>query len=279
MNEERPNMPEGEEVRLRNAVRSLGRIEADPDFQRRLRADFVSGRILESAPRHDVRRKVLPFPLPAWGWAAAAILVVGVLSGVLGSVRRTSWTIMETRGSGEIVAQGTPLAVSNAAALEERIAAGGRVETRGDAELDLLGDESVALGVAPGTDLELLRPPARWFGRSAQIQLFAGELNVVTGPAFPGARLAVHTPEGMVELTGTAVAVYRDSTLTCICVLEGTAAIGADATHLEDVPAGKRKVLFADSRPPVVLDIEPQHASHLQSFLDRARPRLTPHQP
>jgi len=273
MNQNRPDMPGKEEERIRSALRSLEHSDADPGFQERLRADFVSGRIQEAASGRARQAKIVGLP-SRWRWAAAAVLVVGVFAAIFGLSRRTSWEIMDVRGTGEVVAQGSPIPASDTARLGARLGAGGRLETRGDAELNLVGGDAVALGVAPGTDVQIQRPPARWLGRSTRLRLFAGELRIVTGPDFPGATLVVHTPEGMVRLTGTAVAVYRDPTLTCICVLEGTAAIGVDAEHLEDVPPGKRKVMFADEREPVVLDIEPQHKTDLQEFIDRARPQL-----
>ena len=75
--------------------------------------------------------------------------------------------------------------------------------------------------------------------------------------------------EGRTEITGTAVAVLKMPELTCVCVLEGTASIGRDADHLDAVPAGMRKVMFADGRPPLVVAIEPSHAERLRAFVAR----------
>jgi hypothetical protein len=278
MKNEGRNTPEREEERLRGALRSLERVDAGAEFQRRLRADFTSGRILETARTRRRQASILPFRgRSAWRWAAAAVLVVAL--GVSSLARRTSWEVMNARGAGEVVVQGSAVPIADADALGPLLAAGGRLETRGDVELDLLGDDSLALGLAPGTAVQIQRPPARWFGRNTEVRVFAGEVRLLTGPEFPGAHLVLRTPEGMVRVTGTAVAVYRDSTLTCVCVLEGTAAIGVDAENLDDVPAGKRKVLFADSRDPVILDIAPQHEKDLQAFVERARPRFTARQP
>jgi ferric-dicitrate binding protein FerR (iron transport regulator) len=274
MNGNRTDRPDRDEERIRRALRSLERLDADPDFERRLRADFVSGRIGErAAPPSPEGKRLVPFP-SAWRWAAAAVLLLGLFGALLGTARRTAWSLLEPRGTGNVVVRGRSIPVTDTAVLGRLLAAGARFETRGDAELDLRGNDALAIGVAPGTDIQIQRPPARWLSRVTQIRLFAGELRILTGPRFPGARLVVHTPEGIVRITGTAVAVYRDSTVTCVCVLEGAAAIGVDGEHLDSVPAGKRKVMFADAREPVILDIEPQHRKDLQAFIDRSRPRF-----
>ena len=98
-----------------------------------------------------------------------------------------------------------------------------------------------------------------------------GELRIKTGPGFRGAELQILTTEGRIEITGTVVSVYKGEGFTCVCVLEGTAKIGMDKADLEEIPAGMRKVMFADGRPPMVTEIQPQHEAGLMEFEERYR--------
>ena len=89
------------------------------------------------------------------------------------------------------------------------------------------------------------------------------------GPGFPGHQLRVQTSEGYIEVTGTAVSVYKSKDFTCVCVLEGKARIGKDEARMENVAGGLSKVMFSGDRPSVVHAIEPQHKEELLEFLDR----------
>jgi ferric-dicitrate binding protein FerR (iron transport regulator) len=79
----------------------------------------------------------------------------------------------------------------------------------------------------------------------------------------------VQTAEGNTEITGTAVSVYKGNDFTCVCVLEGTARIGKDEAHMENVAGGLSKVMFSGDQPSIVHAIEPQHKEELLKFLDR----------
>ena len=89
---------------------------------------------------------------------------------------------------------------------------------------------------------------------------------ILTGPRFRGGHLVVTTGEGAIEITGTLVSVFRDESVTCVCVHEGTASVGIDEADMEPIPAGKRKVMFADGSPSMVTDIAPPHRDHLIEF-------------
>jgi ferric-dicitrate binding protein FerR (iron transport regulator) len=83
--------------------------------------------------------------------------------------------------------------------------------------------------VAPGTDLTLPASAGRWFGRATRASVANGEVRITTGTGFHGARLAVETPEAMVQVTGTTLAVICEPTGTCVCVLEGSVRVAAQA--------------------------------------------------
>src|SRR5687768_1619740 len=78
----------------------------------------------------------------------------------------------------------------------------------------------------------------RSFGRRGAVSEFvSGETRVTSGAGFGGARLRFRTPEAHVEVTGTTLAVIRDSVATCVCVFEGTVSIGTRPDALAPVEA------------------------------------------
>jgi hypothetical protein len=97
----------------------------------------------------------------------------------------------------------------------------------------------------------------------------AGETKIKTGPGFPGTELHILTTEGRTELVGSIVSVYKGDGYTCVCVLNGTAQVGADEEHLEEISRGMLKIMFGDGSPPIVTDIASQHEAELEKFDDR----------
>ncbi|MFT5234181.1 MAG: ferric-dicitrate binding protein FerR (iron transport regulator), partial [Candidatus Krumholzibacteriia bacterium] len=98
------------------------------------------------------------------------------------------------------------------------------------------------------------------------VNVHRGEFRIKTGPDFAGRQITMTTSEGQVEIIGTTIAVFKNDDVTCVCVLEGTASIGKDDEHMDPVPAGMRKVMFADGRDPVIIPIEPAHEASLIDF-------------
>jgi ferric-dicitrate binding protein FerR (iron transport regulator) len=137
--------------------------------------------------------------------------------------------------------------------------------------LDLLLDDRLLLALDEGADVTVPVPPEHGAGIPLVSEVHHGELRIKTGPGFPGTELHILTSEGRTEIVGTVVSVYKGEDFTCVCVLEGTASIGADEARLEKIPQGMRKVMFGDGRPPLVTEIEPQHEAGLLEFEDRYR--------
>ena len=98
------------------------------------------------------------------------------------------------------------------------------------------------------------------------VTVHRGEYRIKTGPDFEGREIVMTTTEGQVEIIGTTIAVFKNDDLTCVCVLEGTASIGKDDDHMDAVPAGMRKVMFADGREPLLIPIESAHEASLIDF-------------
>lgn len=257
-----------DEERARKALGSLPLVDADPAFRQRLKADFVAGRLeggRESAPRRRPARRGLFRPgllVPAA--VAAILLLVALLN------RGPALELADVTGAGTITVDGQEFAAGDRDGLERAIRPGSRIELSDSVVLDVLYEETAAFRIASAT-ATIPHAPGRWFGKSLACALENGEYQVLTGPAFPGIDLTVETPEGLIEVTGTLVSVVRDESGTCVCVHEGEANVGVGEGDLEAIPAGKRKVMFADGRPPIVTPIAPPHRDHLIEFEARYR--------
>ncbi len=172
-------------------------------------------------------------------------------------------------GKGKITVNGQVVDSDASGRLAELIQPRARIQVSEGTELDLLGGDVILFELASGSDATIPDRPRRWFTKPLESVLYEGELRLRTGPGFPGHQLRVQTSEGYIEVTGTAVSVYKSKDFTCVCVLEGTARIGKDEARMENVAGGLSKVMFSGDRPSVVHAIEPQHKEELLKFLDR----------
>lgn len=259
-----------DEERARGTIRSLPRVEADPDFRERLKADFVAGRLGETAPddargafgRRSSGRRV---PKPSWRrliLPASIAVIVGIFM-LLNAAPAP--VVTDVTGDGTVTIEGQKFPTTDINAIAGAIRPGVHIELSAGVELDLVYGTAMAVQVSPGS-ATIPAGPARWFGRAVECRLEIGEMAILTGPRFRGGHLVVTTGEGAIEITGTLVSVFRDTAVTCVCVHEGTASVGIDAADMEPIPSGKRKVMFADGSPPLVTDIAPPHRDHLIEF-------------
>jgi ferric-dicitrate binding protein FerR (iron transport regulator) len=246
-----------EERKVREAVRALPEPQADPAFRRALAREFASGRF---TPR---RRRVVPVPRrTAWEWIAlpalaAALLVLAFLN------RGPGWEVLAAPTGAPITVGGQAVPAD---ALAARLARGGSITVPAGESLTVRHPSGVVFEAAAGTAFTLPAPPGKWFRRGMSGRVDRGELMVLTGPPFAGRSLSVTTPEGTTDIVGTVFSVVRMPDLTCVCVLRGEARVGRDAAHMDAIPSGRRKVMFADGRPPMLDAIEPTHAGHLAVF-------------
>jgi ferric-dicitrate binding protein FerR (iron transport regulator) len=229
------------ERRVQDAVRALPRPSAPPAYRARLKREFVSGAIAR-------RPSALPSrpAFAAWWVPAAAAAALFVLAYALNPGPR--WTV-ESRGSGVAVIDGRPIPLSDRAAVTSALEKGGSVRLA-QGTLELMAPRHLAIEITPGTDATLPPVERRWFGRRIQATVRSGEIRITTGQAFHGARLAVATPEARVEVTGTTLAVIRESVGTCVCVMEGRVRMGTAGSAMLAVDAGRRRFFFNDGRPP-----------------------------
>jgi len=261
---DRNDKPAPDEQRVREAIRDLGRVRADPAFRERLKRGFVSGAIRR--PKAPAQPRF--FPLPAWQFAALMLAAVAVWL-LIQFFPGPSWKIQAVLGKGWITVNDERVDAREPGLLAHLVLPGARVQVGGEALLDLRGGDALLLELAGGSDVTLPAAPRSWFAKPLECFLHAGEIRLRTGPEFAGQRLAVRTAEGTTEITGTTVSVYKGDGFTCVCVLEGTARIGKDAAHMQDVSAGLRKVMFSGDRASEISDIEPHHEEELLRFEER----------
>ena len=254
-----------EQVAARDAVRGLREVTADPVFRSRLAREFASGhftphRVLEPERPSRVAAFLRWAYVPA---AAAALLAVVFLWN-----RGPAWEVAGTSPGGTLSINGETVSVGDSDRLDALLRPGAEIALSPRTELTLRTPGTLAIQLAPGTAMTLPGRPHRWFPRTLRTDIDAGEARFLTGPRFAGRTLVMATPEGHAEITGTVVSVLRDPAMgaTCVCVMEGTARIGADEADMEPVPKGMRKVMFADGRDPMVVAILPEHRDGLIRF-------------
>lgn len=236
-----------------DAVRGLPPIRPEAAYRAGLKAAFARGEIAERGASAESEPSILPLPFPGrhrlWtGIAVAAALVIAVLTGILN--QGPAWRIAGVRGQGSILLDGSPISIEDPSLVGRRIPTGVRVEVTNAAELDLRADGVIALQCTGGTDLILPPSPPRWFARRALLHVQQGEIRAMTGPVFKGARLEITTPDAAIAVTGTTFAVILERTGTCVCVYEGTVAVGPRGTSPAPVSSGNLRYVFRDGRPP-----------------------------
>ncbi len=258
--------PTAEEKRVSDLVRSLPRAEADTGFRDRLKADFVAGRLGDTTE---------PSPQPARGrkgWIRvlipAALAIVMAFAIVFNAGPKLE--LSDVTGDGTITVDGKVFQTTDREAIADAIKPGASIVLSEGVDIDLVYDQttvfqlSSATATIPGT-------PGRWFVKSTEARVEMGELRILTGPGFRGGSLSIKSPEGEIVITGTLVSVFRDGAVTCVCVHEGTASVGINAGDMQDIPAGQRKVMFADGTPPKITPIAPPHMDHLVEFENKYR--------
>ncbi|HEY2955620.1 MAG TPA: FecR domain-containing protein [Candidatus Eisenbacteria bacterium] len=263
-----------EEERARAAVRRLAPPAAPAAWRARLKHEFASGALASAPPR----AAVLPLPLhrrPAFHWALLPVAAAAALVAASALNQAPRWELISSRGDGIAVIDGVPVPVNHADDLARRLRPGARLRLPESAELAIASRGQIAMEITPGTDLTLPEPPGRWFGRHARAGIAVGDLRVTTGRGFRGARLEIETPEAMVEVTGTTLAVICEPAGTCVCVLEGhvMVAVRGESTRAE-VGAGRRRFVFNDARPPESASIRPVEDVMLRQLRTQRGPEM-----
>jgi len=268
MNAERPDPVTPEAARAREALRSLAPPRADPAFRERLKRDFVTGRIGE--------RRVLEMPATwhrrlAWrlALAPAALTLLAVAAWMVD--RGPGWTVMSTQGEGAAIVDGAPVPLASRDELGRRLRPGATLAVPAGAEIELASTSGLVVQVTGGTEFRLPPTPGRWLRRRVTGAVRHGEIRVTTGRAFAGALLRLDTPEAVVEVTGTTLAVICEPAGTCVCVYDGLVRVGPRGEGMDGVPNGRRRFVFNDGRPPESAEIRPAENVELGMFRDSRR--------
>lgn len=260
------------------AVRNLPPAQADPKFRKDLRAKFMSGAIAAPPERTAPERPEMPaLPprrqvWPVWaGLAAAAMLAVALLTV---ANRGPAWEVVSGTGLGLAVIDGQDVSLVD---LPDGypIQGGSEITLSPDAGLVLRLDGTALVELTGGTAGQVPGSPGRWWGREVSGRVDFGELRFKSGDSFPGSVVHLTTPEGQVEIRGTLVSVQRDSTGTCVCVLEGTVLAGTSDADLEPITPGYRKVM-PSGQPPFIDESKPMHRDGVVAFDNLHGSRLKP---
>jgi hypothetical protein len=248
--------------RVAAAVRALPAEPPGAGFRAAMRERFVSGR--EPGRARAPRRPGLWFglrPLEIALGSAAILMVASLGMTVLNA--GPGWRVAPGPPvSGNVIVDDEPIPVNDLASLDESLRPESHIVWDGDGDLMLRTAGGVVIAVLPGTEVHLPAPPRRWFARSAQGRVERGEIRVLTGPRFHGAAMAISTPQSMVRITGTALAVICEPGVTCVCVYEGTVLVtdraqGGAPAPPTPVPAGQRRTVFAEGRPTEQAEMRP----------------------
>jgi ferric-dicitrate binding protein FerR (iron transport regulator) len=271
MKADRPTPMTAEEARAREALRALAPARAEPAFRERLKRDFVTGRIGE--------RRALEWPVAwprrlAWRLALAPAALALIAIAMWTTDRGPGWAVLAARGEGEARVNGTPVPLASREALARGLRPGTRLSVPAGASLELASASGLVIEITGGTELIVPGTPGRWLRRRVSGALRHGEVRVTTGPAFAGALLRLGTPEAVVEVTGTTLAVICEPAGTCVCVYEGVVKVGPPGAGMEPVPQGRRRYVFKDGRPPESAAIRPVEGVALARFRDGRRAYL-----
>ena len=268
--------PTPDQQRASDAVLSLRLRGATPALRARLKDEFTTGSITSGLERFRMRG------VPSIGrfaggwvqptaWALAASLIVMT---VLGLNRGPSWQVKNVSGVGIVVVGNVPIPLNHTEQLAAALRPGVKIHVPPGAELEVMAKGQIAMVLIAGTEFELPATPGRWFARDVAANLAHGQLRITTGPRFHGARLAVHTPEADVAVTGTTLAVICEPNGTCVCVLDGHVDVGARGGEMTVVDQGRRRFVFNDGRDPEVDEMRPVEREKLGMFRDAMGPGL-----
>jgi ferric-dicitrate binding protein FerR (iron transport regulator) len=279
--------PVSREGRLaEHAVRQLQTPVASNAFRARLRAAFVTP--VASAVAEAAAREAASSPAPRAGgrrarrWTIAGAIAAVLLAIVLlqlGGPAPDEWAVTAIGGSsaGSIRIDGRDRAIASLRGDGLTLSAGSRIELPESTTIELRSSGVLVLETAPGSWFSLPRSRRGSGGDAAPLvgRIEHGEVRYVTGPGFAGRTLLIESLEATVEVVGTTFSVIRDSTGTCVCVESGRVRIDAPGGKGGwEVPAGRRRQVFDDSRPSQESPLRPGEAMKLQMFRDRSLPEL-----
>jgi hypothetical protein len=207
-------------------------------------------------------------------WLAAAAVLAVTATILPFAERGPSWQVAGPVAEGTVEVDG--VVVPRAQLAERALRPGTRIRLLAGPDVELVLPGTVALQITPGTEMTLPGLPRLLRRRGLVSEFLSGEARVTSGAGFAGARLRFRTPEAHVEMSGTTIAMIRDSLATCVCVFEGTASMGTRPDALEPVAAGLRRSVYRDGRAPFTEEIRPMERMKLEMLRDHGVELLQP---
>jgi hypothetical protein len=251
------------------AVRSLSEPKASPEFRHRLKEEFVSGRIppeIRPVPRR--RRATL---LTVGVLAAAAVIIIGIFLG-----NQTPDWRLEGPLPSTLIVNGEEVPVDDARQMDDMLQPGASIACEDTMGATIASPGHLYVQLTPCSEVILPETPRRWFGRTLEAEVMHGEVRFVTGESFEGAKLMVETPEVVIEVLGTTIAVIREDFGTCVCVLNGSVKMGPKDGPMEVVNEGRRRTIFNDGRAPFEEEILPMERMKLEMLREVCVPSFAP---
>lgn len=223
---------------LERALASVPRSEPREEFSAALRARF-----LDVGPSAAVTRAVVVRPEFASTSAATArrgaatrrarwLVPIGIAAGIALFVfggfgeraQALHWQVLEADAGAELSVDGEWMNVEDA---RLKLSSGEHLLVTRDRGVRLRVADYLVMEIAPSTQIELSALNAD--GDAPQFRLDAkyGRVGICTGPAFPGSKLLLLTPDLEAQITGTAFVADIDPESTCVCCIEGPVVIRA----------------------------------------------------
>lgn len=261
-----------EETRVREAIGFLSEPKPTEALRRTLRSEFADGSILKIARKQRDRWPPIYKVLFRVLAPAAAAAVIGMWLFMWN--KPPAWEVSGLMAEGTLTVDGTSYSMSEFAEVEKRLKPGALLELQGEHDLDLVSDGVIAIQMTPQSSFRLPAIPGRLFGRSAEGELYMGEIRVATGKDFHGAELFFRTAEADVQIMGSTMAVIRDSVSTCVCAYEGCIFMAPAGDELSEIANGMRRFVYNDGRPAEEMVIDDLENMKLQMFVESAAPTL-----
>jgi hypothetical protein len=270
---------EGFDPEVENALASVMRPKARPEFRESLRRRFCtqageprSVPPIESFPEPGLdagaarRRMLLRF---GGLLAAAAILVIGYIFLASPAPR---WKVIELGDGSVVKIDGRAFPVEDREALARALQRAKEFEVeKGDM---LLQVEDLALfDISEGTRVAFEDFDPHGPGTDYELRVPSGRLRGVTGPAFHGRRMKVDADLFQGTIVGTAFAVDYEPHGTCLCCLDGEVEMDCASLHThEPISAHKMCLIYRDgTTPPKHGDNPEKHCAPLRALEDRAK--------
>ena len=260
-----------EEIRAREAVRSLSQPVADATFRDRLRESFATGAIdTRPAPRETVRRNA---PAPTTRWrrfvpyaALAAAAVVLLMVGPF--MRDPALNITAVQGANQIVLNGELVSCDDLSPLQAALHPGCRVEVPAGATVQVAAAGQLVMDLE-GVAFTFPRPAHRWFGGELKSTIEGdGVVRMATGPGFEGSSYRLRFEGADLVARETVFTVRREGEEIGINVLEG---------ELEArLPDGSTRMVGPGSGAMIkggefrLMEFDPAEGDRLRALRDRA---------